>query len=62
MKKCSYCGCDYPAAHGEVCFLNPDNVSKCLGCKSLMRKDNINNERVNSDTLYHSEECEEKNL
>ena len=62
MPRCSYCGCDYPAGHGELCFLNPDNIKKCVGCKSLMRFDNKKNERVEPDTLYHSKECEEKNL
>ena len=49
MPKCKYCGCDYPAGHGELCFLNPDNIRKCVGCKSLMRFDNKKNERVEPD-------------
>ena len=60
--RCSHCGCEYPIGHDEVCFLNPDNIVKCMGCRTLMREDTINNERVDPDTLYHSIECEEKGI
>jgi hypothetical protein len=60
MPRCRFCGCDYPAGHGELCFLNPDNIKKCKGCKSLMRKDTTSNEKVDINKEYHSVECEGK--